>query len=367
MQTQLFSFFSGLGLLDLGFEEAGFKVEFVNENNARFLQAYQYSRANGLSAPRYGYYAQDVRTLLDDNQWNSVFPDYHERDGRIIGFIGGPPCPDFSVAGKNEGKEGVNGQLTSAYVSLIVRRKPDFFVFENVKGLYQTIKHRKYYDEIKLQLQEAGYNLCDSIENALEYGVPQYRDRLFLVGFRSEMFDACTNCCLGAHKTYDLSVVLEMPWPSTSVFGTDNDYPCPAGIQKELTVEHWFQKNDVENHQNGKDYFRVKAKSKFESISEGETKGKSFKRLHRWRYSPTAAYGNNEVHLHPYKPRRISVAEALAIQSAPASLVLPIELPLSTKFKMVGNGVPVLLSKGIALDVLTVINKYIENEESNHG
>ncbi len=42
-----------------------------------------------------------------------------------------------------------------------------------------------------------------------------------------------------------------------------------------------------------------------------------YKRLHRWRYSPTACYGNNEVHLHPYKPRRISVAEALAIQSLP--------------------------------------------------
>src|SRR5699024_1972529 len=87
------------------------------------------------------------------------------------------------------------------------------------------------------------------------------------------------------------------------------------------------------------------------TIPEGESRGKSFKRLHRWRYSPTAAYGNNEVHLHPYLPRRISVAEALAIQSLPEWFELPQNISLSSKFKMVGNGVPYLLSYGIASEL----------------
>lgn len=68
-------------------------------------------------------------------------------------------------------------------------------------------------------------------------------------------------------------------------------------------------------------------------------------------YSPTAAYGNNEVHLHPYKPRRLSVAETLAIQSLPKDFILPHNIPLTQKFKMIGNGVPFLLAKGIAHEV----------------
>lgn len=358
MQTQIFSFFSGLGLLDLGFEQAGFKIEFVNENNDQFLEAYKYARRNSIQKPIYGYCNCDVRSLLDNNKWNELFFDYSDRAEKLIGFIGGPPCPDFSIAGKNEGKNGTNGQLTSVYTSLIIKRKPDFFVLENVKGLYQTTKHRAFYDEIKKRLSDAGYSIYDSIENALEYGAPQFRDRLFLVGFLSKTFKSCDTCLLGSHKKYHIDDLLRLPWPTVSCYQTDQDLPCPEGIKEELTVEHWFRKNDVNNHPNGNDTFEVKAEKKFYSIPEGETKGKSFKRLHRWRYSPTAAYGNNEVHLHPYKPRRISVAEAMAIQSVPADISLPPELPLSTKFKMVGNGVPVLLSKGIAQDIQDVLLKY---------
>ena len=83
-------------------------------------------------------------------------------------------------------------------------------------------------------------------------------------------------------------------------------------------------------------------------IQEGDVRKKCYKRLHRWRYSPTAAYGNNEVHLHPYKIRRLSVAEALAIQSLPKEFCLPPEMTLTDKFKTIGNGVPYLAAKGIA-------------------
>ena len=67
------------------------------------------------------------------------------------------------------------------------------------------------------------------------------------------------------------------------------------------------------HHPNARDVFKVKkGRKKIETIQEGDTTRKSFKRLHRWKYSPTACYGNNEVHLHPYKARRLSVAEAMA-------------------------------------------------------
>ena len=88
---------------------------------------------------------------------------------------------------------------------------------------------------------------------------------------------------------------------------------------------------------------------------EGDVSKKSYKRLHRWRYSPTAAYGNNEVHLHPYKERRISVAEAMSIQSLPKEFVLPSEMTLSDMFKSIGNGVPYLLAYKIALSIKSFI------------
>lgn len=363
--VEVFSFFSGLGLLDLGFENAGFNIVFVNEYNERFLKTYQYARRKSRHIPAYGYSDKDIREYLLNDIWYHKFPNYDYRQNKLIGFIGGPPCPDFSVAGKNTGKDGVNGQLTTVYVDLIIKRRPDFFVFENVKGLYQTKKHREFYDTIKRRLRRAGYRLFESIENSLEYGVPQYRNRLFLIGFSTKMFGEKTICNIGSHKKYFLKNIMDLPWPTTSPFLVDSQLACPNGILLDLTVEFWFQKNKVEIHPNSKDIFKVKAYDKYRNICEGATVGKSFKRLHRWRYAPTAAYGNNEVHLHPYKMRRISVAEALALQSVPADFWLPMDLPLSLKFKMVGNGVPVLLAAGIAKDVKDVIDHFVQGGKRN--
>ena len=85
-----------------------------------------------------------------------------------------------------------------------------------------------------------------------------------------------------------------------------------------------------------------------QTIEEGDVSKKSYKRLHRWRYSPTVAYGNNEVHLHPYKERRLSAAEAMALQTLPKDFELPADMSLTDKFKTIGNGVPFLLANGIA-------------------
>src|SRR5207245_5072517 len=99
---------------------------------------------------------------------------------------------------------------------------------------------------------------------------------------------------------------------------------CPKDIPLDLTVEQWFRQNSVSEHPNAEHCFKPRAGlARFEAVEEGDDSRKSFKRLHRWRYSPTACYGNNEVHLHPYEARRISVAEALAIQSLPKEFELP--------------------------------------------
>lgn len=354
---EVYSFFAGVGLLDLGFEDAGFNIVFVNELNKQFLKSYQYARRNKPNKPKYGYDSSDIKSFLSNTMWKETFPCYDERENKLIGFIGGPPCPDFSTAGQNKGEQGKNGQLSSVYASLIIKRKPDFFILENVKGLYQTKKHREYYERLKKRLYRGGYSLFDSIENALSYGTPQFRDRLFLIGLKRSTFGTNISYEIGGNKKYKLERVLSCPWPKTNSFLKNGKIDKPEGIIDDLTVQYWFEKNDVSNHPNGSDVFSIKSRERFENTPEGRTKGKSFKRLHRWRYSPTACYGNNEVHLHPYYARRISVAEALAIQSLPKDFELPKDQTLSIKFKMIGNGVPYLLARGIAEELLAWINK----------
>lgn len=187
-----------------------------------------------------------------------------------------------------------------------------------------------------------------------------------MVGIHKKIYQNEPNALIfkwDKHALFNTENVLTRTWPKEREFAPDSSYVFPAkGILKKLTVEYWFHKNDVENHPNGNDVFQVKkGRNKIATIAEGDTSGKSFKRLHRWRFSPTAAYGHNEVHLHPYKERRISVAEAMAIQSLPREFVVLPTLPLSKKFKMIGNGVPYLMAAAIAKTLMETLNDIRED------
>lgn len=352
-KLKIFSFFSGSGFLDLGFETNGFEIEFVNEFHPAFMRAYQYSREKmGLSKPKYGYFQGDINELLTSKK--SKIEDWIRQaraDGSLVGFIGGPPCPDFSIAGKNRGREGDNGKLSLSYTNLIIQMKPDFFLFENVKGLWKTARHRAFYEELKINIQNAGFKTTERLTNALEYGVPQDRDRILLFGVRINIIGKrnIEEFPWEKYQKYSVEQIKNMPWPNTNKFEKNSITVCPSEIPKELTVQYWFEKNEVDNHPNGNDYFQPRSGLvKMQTIDEGDVSKKSYKRLHRWRYSPTVAYGNNEVHLHPYKERRISAAEAMSLQTLPKTFELPRDMTLTDKFKTIGNGVPYLLSSGIA-------------------
>lgn len=367
---KIYSFFSGAGFLDLGFEKTGFTIDFVNEFNPSFLEVYKYARSKmGLAKPKNGYYCGDINSLLRGKEKKNFSQKYNSnRDDEIIGFIGGPPCPDFSVAGKNKGINGDNGKLTNSYKRMILTYQPDFFVFENVKGLWSTKKHREEYEKIKRAFSRKGYVYIDKLVNALEYGVPQDRERIILFGIKYNLLDENkkearkileSNFKWGVNKKYSISKINKIEWPTYSEFQENGILKCPNNVIEELTIEYWFRKNDVYNHHNSDDYFKPRALERFNTIYEGDVSKKSFKRLHRWRYSPTAAYGNNEVHLHPYKARRLSVAETLAIQSLPKEFEILPNLSKSDMFKTIGNGVPYLLSKGIAQQIKYFIQKNV--------
>ena len=361
MGYSVFSFFSGSGFLDLGVETSGFSIDLVNEYSPAFIRAYRYSRQRmGMQEPKYGYQNIDVNEYLTARA--DELRDYIAAEraaGNLVGFIGGPPCPDFSVAGKQRGREGDNGRLSLSYVRLIIDQHPDFFLFENVKGLWRTAKHRAFYEELKLMLADAGYRMTNRLTNSIEFGAPQDRDRILLFGISGERFKNLPMMAFPwtRHIIYNWKNVRNMHWPTTDDFAENGERECPTDILKELTVQYWFDKNDVEHHPNAGDCFVPRqGLRKMLVVREGDVSKKSHKRLHRWRYSPTVAYGNNEVHLHPYHARRLTVAEALALQSLPKEFALPPDMSLTDKFKTTGNGVPYLMAKGIA----TTIHEYLD-------
>ena len=374
-KCSVFSFFAGAGFLDLGFELAdGYEIVLVNEFIDEFARSYKYARdAMGLASPRYGLDIASIEKYSNGEGANRIANLMQEERsrGRLVGFIAGPPCPDFSIGGKNRGGSGDSGRLSALYADLIAKLKPDFFLFENVKGLWRTKKHRGFFDSLKSQLQRAGYATTEKLVNAMEYGIAQDRDRIILIGLNKNLVnsESLRNDELphGVFKwerstKYPLHKIRSVRWPTTTRFEPGGKMSRPTGIPADLTVQYWFDKNNVENHANAKDHFTPRAGlNKFRSIDEGDDSKKSYKRLHRWRYSPTCAYGNNEVHLHPYKARRLSVAEALSLQSLPKEFELPPDASLSTKFKMVGNGVPFILAKGVAEDLLYFLDENTEN------
>ncbi len=346
-RIDIFAFFSGLGFLDLAFETAErCRVVLASEFQSEYARSYSYARAQmGLKSvkPFVGssedFLSGEKATLLAEKIERSRLA------GNKVVFIAGPPCPDFSVAGKNRGGSGDNGRLTKVYFDMILKFKPDAFVFENVKGLYRTKIHREFFDGMKKIIHDFYGATDEKLLNSLWFGAPQDRERIFLIGVReSESLTIPWDSLFKFNETK----IAEIKWPTTSTYLESSRRTCPQGIPQSLTVQYWFERNKVESHPNAEDFFKPRqGLRRFQSVEEGDDSKKSYKRLHRWRYSPTVAYGNNEVHLHPYKSRRLTVSEALSLQGLPRAFALPADVTLTDKFKMIGNGVPFPMGQAI--------------------
>lgn len=353
------SFFTGGGFLDMGFEMAGFDIVWSNEYDKIFAElhssgmtSWRKSKGNGIKAEIF-----NTKSIHEISSEEIVKEAFHKIKPNVFGVIGGPPCQDFSLNGKQKGFIGERGKLTVTFFNKIIDLQPTFFVMENVTGLIKVKSNREYLSSL-LKTIESDYIIDYSTLNSLNFGVPQFRERVFFIGIRK-------NFIKESYK-YQNSLNNWFPWPMNSkYFNAANKFKWPKieeigttvivpnGIPSELFVASvLISSNEFSKYSNSDEYFRlVKPISEISEIKEGETTRPSFKRLHRYRYSPTTCYGNNEVHLHPFENRRISVREALRIQGVPDTYSLPSELSLSKKFKMIGNGVPVPLAKAVAESV----------------
>ncbi|MGC8817644.1 MAG: DNA cytosine methyltransferase [Candidatus Hadarchaeum sp.] len=356
------STYSGGGLMDIGFAQEGIIPVLAVEIDTDFSHAYEQAavpliKASGntsssvavkvLNEDLTGIDAKRLAGLAEDLSFANHF------GVPVTGVLGGPPCQDFSIGGKNLGVKGDRGKLVFDFIEKVREMKPLFFVFENVKGLYTTKKHRENaFDKLVLAFREVGYLVQYRIINALEYGVPQDRERVFIVGFRKDLSVAYRAFRWPSPK---YPGVKALPWPAKNPVGAE--VQTDPRLPRELMVITAFQ--GVDHLPNQEDFFQPRS-PKFWQIEEGDDSRKSFKRLHRYRYSPTVAYGNNEVHLHPVENRRITVREALRLQTAPDTYVLPGDMSLTKKFKLVSNGVPVLLSRLLARSIKKALVSALE-------
>jgi DNA (cytosine-5)-methyltransferase 1 len=164
--VRYFSLFTGVGGFELGIESAMPKVECVGfseiDKHASAVLRYRFPNVKN-----YG----DITQI----QWDTV-PDFDL-------LVGGSPCQDLSVAGKRKGIDGSRSGLVWSYVEALNRKKPAYFIWENVKGALSS-NNGWDFATILTAFSEAGYSLWWQVLNARDFGVPQNRERVFIVGTR---------------------------------------------------------------------------------------------------------------------------------------------------------------------------------------
>ena len=194
---RVISLFSGAGGMDLGFINAGFDIVWANDF---FKEAVESYRKNVDSRIVYG----DI-TKID----SSEMPD----DIDLV--IGGFPCQGFSVANTKRSMKDERNFLYKEMLRVIDDKKPKFFVAENVKGIL-SMKKGKVFEIIKKDFKKLGYNVDAKLLNAAEYGVPQARERVVIIGNR---------------------IGVKNPYPKPTHWVDSKKYESKKGLKDPITVE----------------------------------------------------------------------------------------------------------------------------------
>lgn len=118
--------------------------------------------------------------------WNVAFLDGKQYEGQVDLFVGGSPCQSFSFVGKQRGLDDTRGTLFYEYARLVDEIKPKVFIYENVRAV-TTHDSGKTWMKMKQVFEELGYDFSWQVLNAKNYGIPQNRERLFVVGFRRDL------------------------------------------------------------------------------------------------------------------------------------------------------------------------------------
>ena len=174
------SLFSGAGGLDIGFSDAGFEIVSSVEIEEKFCETLELNTGLGKRFGKSTVNCIDIREFTGEGL------------GKIDFIIGGPPCQTFSAAGRRAngvlGTTDSRGVLFREYVRLLQELSPKGFLFENVYGIVGA-QGGEAWKEIIDSFSSVGYKLFYRILDAADYGVPQHRERLIIVGIREGIFE----------------------------------------------------------------------------------------------------------------------------------------------------------------------------------
>lgn len=330
-QVPMVSFFSGCGGIDLGFEVAGFEHVASFEYEELFCGTLRMNRPEWVvfGPPTAAGNVSDVPEVIA--RLEALIPVGFEGI-----FVGGPPCQPFSVAAnqrfaksgnkfKRIGFEhGKNGNLLFDFVSIIEHFRPKCFLIENVPGL-RDLDGGRQLREIIGGLEKGGYAVENPvILNAADYGVPQYRERIFIVGTRDNASGFC------------------FPQPQDVRFGAGAVLPrCQGHAMNTETRHHklgsvirYAQLNYGQRDRLGR-VDRLSPNRPSKTVIAGGTKG------------------GGRSHLHPEIPRTLSVRECARLQTFPDDFTFM--GPIGRQFTQVGNAVPPVLAAQLARAIAETI------------
>ena len=373
------SFFSGAMGLDLGIEKAGFDVRLACEIDKYCRQTIALNRPN--------------TALLDDITKYSASQIREEaglHNGDDIDLIvGGPPCQAFSTAGKRQGFNDERGNVFLKYLDLCLELKPKYFVIENVRGLLSCpMDHRPHEkrgygfpdlkeDELKggalnfilNRLDQSGYAYSFNLYNAANFGTPQVRERVILIGSRNGKVPPylvpthSEDGCLGLPKWNTLKSAI-------SGITKHNHLNFP-----EKRLKYYRLLKSGQNWRNLPVALQQEAMGK--SFFSGGGKTGFLRRLAWNKPSPTLvthpAMPATDL-AHPEEHRPLSVQEYKRIQEFPDDWQLA--GPLVQQYKQVGNAVPVGLGFSVGKLIMDLIQgvdvisppgfKYSRYKNTNH-
>ncbi|MEM9213711.1 MAG: DNA cytosine methyltransferase [Cyanobacteria bacterium P01_F01_bin.150] len=308
-QINTLGLFSGGGGLDLGFSAAGFHLVLSSDIDSFSCKTLEQNQEKKPYLNKHPVLCQDVRQLSQQSVKNEI------GHCNIDFIIGGPPCQAFSIFGRRKGLEDPRGGLVFEYARIINEIKPEAFIFENVTGL-KTIHNGNLYQELLKTLSLSGeYTISDHEYELAEFGVPQFRRRLFFIGTRSgkkvpKMFST--------HSEVKKEIFGEQKSLLNDCRPFNTVQSALSGLPKPIT--DWKKKPPLNGHVGRKHSERIV--ERYHSLSYGERDPKTrINKLNPDRPSFTIIVGSDagggKGHVHPYDPREVTPRESARIQTFP--------------------------------------------------
>jgi DNA (cytosine-5)-methyltransferase 1 len=324
-KLSLISLFCGGGGLDLGLNWAGFSTKVCSDLSPAFVNSVTFNLPHAVGAP------------ADAMQLTGAELMHLAGTKSIDLMAAGPPCQSFSILGRRGALADPRGKLALKYFDLISEVKPRAFIFENVPGLLSVNDGSDWRQLLTYATEKTGYDLHFGRLNASQFGIPQSRERIVLVGFRKK-----TPFTFPTTPTGPLARELSRSMPAV---GTPSTHALVGvdGLPNQKIRIHGE---------------RVRAR--YKRIAPGDRdRIDHTDRISGDRPSGTVLVGSGagggRPHIHPVEDRVITVREAARLQSFPDWYVF--QGTSTAQYRQVGNAVPPLM----AYEVGAAIRKVLES------